>query len=98
LMTANRWSRPIDCSIDCESAAAALPRQFDEYIWLDKTNAVTPLRSRELERLPDAYPFGLRKSWRCAKTRALDREPYTSMSTVASVVLFEPTAIVPRRF
>jgi protein-L-isoaspartate(D-aspartate) O-methyltransferase len=38
---------------------AVLPRQFDEYIWLDKTNAVAPLRSEELEGLPDTYPFGL---------------------------------------
>ena len=38
---------------------AVLPRQFDEYIWLDKTDAVTPLRSEELEGLPDTYPFGL---------------------------------------
>ncbi len=38
---------------------AVLARQFDEYIWLDKTNAVTPLRSEELEGLPDTYPFGL---------------------------------------
>jgi erythromycin esterase-like protein len=38
---------------------AILPRQFDEYIWLDDTSAVTPLRSEELEGLPDTYPFGL---------------------------------------
>jgi protein-L-isoaspartate(D-aspartate) O-methyltransferase len=38
---------------------AVLPRQFDEYIWFDETNAVTPLRSEELKDLPDTYPFGL---------------------------------------
>ncbi len=38
---------------------AILPRQFDEYIWFDQTQAVTPLRSEELEGLPDTYPFGL---------------------------------------
>ena len=38
---------------------AVLPRQFDEYIWFDQTQAVTPLRSEELEGLPDTYPFGL---------------------------------------
>lgn len=38
---------------------AVLPRQFDEYIWFDETSAVTPLRSEELEGLPDTYPFGL---------------------------------------
>jgi protein-L-isoaspartate(D-aspartate) O-methyltransferase len=38
---------------------AVLPRQFDEYIWFDETSAVTPLRTEELEGLPDTYPFGL---------------------------------------
>jgi len=38
---------------------AVLPRQFDEYVWFDETSAVTPLRSEELEGLPDTYPFGL---------------------------------------
>ncbi len=38
---------------------AVLPRQFDEYIWFDETNAVTPLHSEELKGLSDTYPFGL---------------------------------------
>ena len=38
---------------------AHLSRQFDEYIWFDETNAVTPLDVRELEGVPDTYPFGL---------------------------------------
>jgi len=38
---------------------ARLPRQFDEYIWFDQTSAVTPLKTEELEGLPDTYPFGL---------------------------------------
>ncbi|MET1115760.1 MAG: erythromycin esterase family protein [Comamonas sp.] len=38
---------------------AVLPRQFDEYIWLDQTNAVVPLDSKTVEGLPDTYPFGL---------------------------------------
>ena len=38
---------------------AALPHQFDEYIWFDKTEAVTPFKTGELEGLPDTYPFGL---------------------------------------
>jgi protein-L-isoaspartate(D-aspartate) O-methyltransferase len=41
---------------------ANLPRQFDEYIWFDETQAVQPLvaatQSERLE-LPDTYPFGL---------------------------------------
>jgi len=38
---------------------AVLPRQFDEYVWFDKTEAVTPFETSELEGLPDTYPFGL---------------------------------------
>ena len=38
---------------------AVLPRQFDEYIWFDKSEAVTPLKTDKLEGLPDTYPFGL---------------------------------------
>ena len=38
---------------------AVLPAQFDEYIWFDETQAVTPFKTKELEGLPDTYPFGL---------------------------------------
>jgi len=38
---------------------ASLPRQFDEYIWVDSTEAVTPFETAELEGLPDTYPFGI---------------------------------------
>ena len=38
---------------------ATLPRQFDEYIWIDRTTAVRPLEVIELEGLPDTYPFGV---------------------------------------
>ncbi len=38
---------------------ATLPNQFDEYIWFDKTEAVTPFKTGELEGLPGTYPFGL---------------------------------------
>ncbi len=38
---------------------ATLPRQFDEYVWFDKTRAVTPFETEELEDMPDTYPFGL---------------------------------------
>jgi len=38
---------------------ASLPRQFDEYIWFDKTTAVQAFETAELEGLPDTYPFGL---------------------------------------
>jgi len=38
---------------------AELPRQFDEYIWLDETTAITPLETHVLEGVPDTYPFGI---------------------------------------
>jgi erythromycin esterase-like protein len=38
---------------------AVLPEQFDEYIWIDRTNAITRLRSSRMKGLPDTYPFGL---------------------------------------
>jgi protein-L-isoaspartate(D-aspartate) O-methyltransferase len=38
---------------------AVLPRQFDEYIWFDRSRAVTPFVTKELKGMPDTYPFGL---------------------------------------
>jgi erythromycin esterase-like protein len=38
---------------------AILPRQFDEYIWIDRTSAVKPFDVAELQGLPDTYPFGV---------------------------------------
>ncbi len=38
---------------------AVLPRQFDEYIWIDRTSAVKPFDVAELQGLPDTYPFGI---------------------------------------
>jgi protein-L-isoaspartate(D-aspartate) O-methyltransferase len=38
---------------------AILPRQFDEYIWFDASQAVTPLATEELRGMPDTYPFGV---------------------------------------
>ena len=38
---------------------ARLPRQFDDYVWIDATSAVQPLETAVLEGLPDTYPFGL---------------------------------------
>ena len=38
---------------------ANLALQFDEYIWFDETRAVRPFQTKELEGLPDTYPFGL---------------------------------------
>jgi protein-L-isoaspartate(D-aspartate) O-methyltransferase len=38
---------------------AQLAGQFDEYIWFDRTEAVTPLKTETLRGVPDTYPFGL---------------------------------------
>jgi protein-L-isoaspartate(D-aspartate) O-methyltransferase len=38
---------------------ACLPRQFDDYVWFDRTQAVEPIPTAELHGLPDTYPFGL---------------------------------------
>jgi protein-L-isoaspartate(D-aspartate) O-methyltransferase len=39
--------------------AASLPRQFDEYVWFDRTGAITPLPGPAAPGLPETYPFGL---------------------------------------
>lgn len=36
-----------------------LPRQFDEYVWIDKTSAVRPLEAVKMQVMPDTYPFGV---------------------------------------
>ncbi len=48
-----------DTELQSHYFQAVLPRQFDEYIWFDETRAVTPLKTEEVEGLPDTYPFGV---------------------------------------
>jgi len=38
---------------------ASLPAQFDEYVWIDETTAVTPIPTHALAGVPDTYPFAL---------------------------------------
>jgi protein-L-isoaspartate(D-aspartate) O-methyltransferase len=38
---------------------AVLPIQFDEYIWMDETQAVTPIETPRGSGVPETYPFGL---------------------------------------
>jgi protein-L-isoaspartate(D-aspartate) O-methyltransferase len=38
---------------------AALPYQFDSYVWFDQTHAVSPLGAEDTHGFPDTYPFGL---------------------------------------
>lgn len=39
--------------------AADLPRQFDEWVWIDETRALTPLGPAHAPDLPHAHPFRL---------------------------------------
>jgi protein-L-isoaspartate(D-aspartate) O-methyltransferase len=49
-----------DTELQSHYFQAMLPAQFDEYIWFDETQAVTPLAPAAPGRgLPDTYPFGL---------------------------------------
>lgn len=38
---------------------AILPEQFDAYVWLEETRAVTPLAAGRPEGVPDTFPFGV---------------------------------------
>jgi protein-L-isoaspartate(D-aspartate) O-methyltransferase len=38
---------------------ASLPGQFDEYVWFDRTVAVTALGRAQTSGMPETYPFGL---------------------------------------
>jgi protein-L-isoaspartate(D-aspartate) O-methyltransferase len=38
---------------------AVLPAQFDEWVWIDETSAVTPLARDVTHGAPETYPFGL---------------------------------------
>ena len=42
-------------------AAAVLPRQFDAFVWFDRTQAVTPLPDQGAGRegVPDTFPSGM---------------------------------------
>jgi len=42
-------------------ADACLPKQFDAYVWIDETHAVTPLQPGYAKpgSLPDTYPFAV---------------------------------------
>jgi protein-L-isoaspartate(D-aspartate) O-methyltransferase len=39
-------------------SGAVLPRQFDAWVWFDKTKAVTPLPTRQIEGAEETYPSG----------------------------------------
>ncbi|MEQ8734447.1 MAG: erythromycin esterase family protein [Rhodospirillaceae bacterium] len=38
---------------------ANLTRQFDQYIWIDRTSAISPLPAGQIQGMPDTYPFGV---------------------------------------
>jgi erythromycin esterase-like protein len=48
-----------DTELMSHYAEASLPQQFDAYVWLDETTAVTPLSpGHHCQGVADAYPFG----------------------------------------
>ncbi|MCP4319255.1 MAG: protein-L-isoaspartate(D-aspartate) O-methyltransferase [Hyphomicrobiales bacterium] len=38
---------------------AVLPKQFDEYVWIDETHAISPIKTGQAKGVPDTYPFGV---------------------------------------
>ena len=48
-----------DTELQSHYFQALLPHQFDEYIWFDETEAVTPLAAPHLAGVPETYPFGV---------------------------------------
>jgi protein-L-isoaspartate(D-aspartate) O-methyltransferase len=48
-----------DTELQSHYFQAVLPRQFDEYVWFDRTSAVTPLAREAPAGVADTYPFGL---------------------------------------
>lgn len=48
-----------DTELQSHYFQASLARQFDEYVWFDRSSAVTPLVSERPVGVPDTYPFGL---------------------------------------
>jgi protein-L-isoaspartate(D-aspartate) O-methyltransferase len=48
-----------DTELQSHYFQAILPRQFDEYVWFDRTTAITPLPARPQAGMPDTFPFGL---------------------------------------
>ena len=48
-----------DTELMSHYAEASLSQQFDAFVWLDETSAVTPLGSEHAKPgVPDTYPFG----------------------------------------
>lgn len=64
-LLAKRLQRAIGTTYDPEDelkkhySQVSLPRQFDEYIWFDETQAVKPLSRDTVKGVPDTFPFGL---------------------------------------
>ncbi|MGE0776349.1 MAG: erythromycin esterase family protein, partial [Sphingomonadaceae bacterium] len=48
--TTERWSH---------YASAILPRQFDAWVWFDRTSALSPLATPQRQGAEETYPFGL---------------------------------------
>jgi protein-L-isoaspartate(D-aspartate) O-methyltransferase len=48
-----------DTELQSHYAGVALSRQFDAYLWFDRTRAVEPLPTAQRDGVPDTWPFGV---------------------------------------
>jgi len=48
-----------DTELESHYFQAILPQKFDEYLWFDRSSAVTALPAAIPAGVPDTYPFGL---------------------------------------
>ena len=48
-----------DTELSSHYFQAVLSEQFDAYVWIEQTSAVTPLAGGRPHGAPDTYPFGL---------------------------------------
>jgi erythromycin esterase-like protein len=48
-----------DSELQSHYAAVELARQFDAYVWFDRSHAVQPLPATQQSGVPDTWPFGL---------------------------------------
>ena len=48
-----------DTELHSHYAGVELARQFDAYVWFDRTRAVEPLPARPRAGVPETWPFGL---------------------------------------
>ncbi|MCR4264660.1 protein-L-isoaspartate(D-aspartate) O-methyltransferase [Nitratireductor sp. ZSWI3] len=48
-----------ETEVESHYALASLSRQFDAFVWFDRTSAVTPFGTSQAGGVPDTFPFGV---------------------------------------